>query len=173
MGRVQADDTVAFEELFDRYGAKAYAVARFICRDPQRAEDAVQEGFLAIWRARTSYDPARGGARAWMLTLVRHRCIDMIRRTGRGNRLHKSDDGLDQLPAAGSVADAVERDDEGARLRASLHQLPALQQEVIALAFFGGLSHTEIAERLQLPTGTVKGRMRLGLDKLRAELAPQ
>lgn len=172
MSRVQADDAIAFEELLDRYSAKAHGLAHLICRDSVRAEDAVQEGFIAIWRARATYDPARGSARAWMLTLVRHRSIDLMRQGGRGNWLWESDEWLDGIPAPACVAEQVERQDEGDRLRASLRELPVLQREVIVLAYFGGLTHTEIAERLRLPPGTVKGRMRLGLHKLRAEINP-
>ncbi len=173
MRRVQADDAVAFEALFDRYSAQAHGLARYVCRDAQLAEDAVQEGFVAIWRARTTFDATRGSARAWMLTLVRHRSIDMMRQQGRTSRLSASANGLDSFPAPGAVAEDVERSDEAARLRASVVQLPWLQREVILLAYFGGLTHTEIAAHLRLPPGTIKGRMRLGLEKLRAEPRPQ
>lgn len=138
---------------------------------PQHAQDATQEGFIAIWRARASFDPARGSARAWMLALVRYRSIDLIRRTG-GARESGSDYALELLPGPAAVSEEAERADEAARLRASLRHLPVVQREVILLAYFGGLTHTEIAAHLRLPPGTVKGRMRLGMKKLRDEATP-
>ncbi len=171
MRRVQADDTIAFEALYDRYCARAYGLARVVCGDPQHAQDGVQEGFISIWRSRASFDPARGSARGWMLTLIRHRSIDIMRRRG-GVRESGSDSEFDLVPGPGAVAEDVERADEAARLRASLLHLPVLQREVILLAYFGGLTHNEIAAQLRLPPGTVKGRMRLGLEKLRADARP-
>lgn len=173
MTRIQGDDLCAFEELYDRYSAKAFGLARFVCRGSQRSEDAVQEGFLAVWRSRTSYDPARGSPQAWLLTTVRHRSIDMMRAGGRHDRNWAPEEQLNYIPASGSVAEDVERRDEGGRLRAALLELPERQREVITLACFGGLSHTEIAARLELPAGTVKGRMRLGLNKMRADTHPK
>ncbi len=172
MQRIQADDVGAFAELYDRHSARAFGVARGICGSSHRAEDAVQEGFVAVWRSRGSFDPARGSARAWLFTLIRHRSLDLMRRTRRDDDRRQPGDALDSLLALGSVeADAAQRDD-AARVRGSLLKLPVAQREVILLAYFGGLTHTEIAARLKLPTGTVKGRMRLGLRKLTAELNP-
>jgi RNA polymerase sigma-70 factor (ECF subfamily) len=171
MRRIQADDVRAFEALYDRYSARAFGLARVICGGSRRAEEAVQDGFLSLWRSRASYDPARGNPGAWLLTVIRYRSIDVMRRGGQDDRLRESDGQLDYLPALGSVAKDAEAHDEATRLRASLHALPAAQLEVIALAYFGGLTHTEIAARLQLPAGTVKGRMRLGVQKLRDEIA--
>ncbi len=172
MRRVQADDVRAFEELYDRYSAKAFGLARLICGDSQLAEDALQDGFLAVWRSRASFDPDRGSPRAWLLTVIRHRCIDVMRRGRSGDGLREPDHELDHFPAPGSVADDVEVHDEASQVRALLLGLPAAQREAIALAYFGGLTHTEIATRLQLPAGTVKGRIRLGLQKVRADLNP-
>ncbi len=170
MRRIQADDTLAFEELNDRYSAKALGLARVICRSTQRAEEATQEGFVSVWRSRASYDPARGSARAWLLTVIRYRSIDVMRRSGRDDVARASDDQLSYIQAPGSVVDDAEQRDEADQLRAFLLDLPELQREVITLAYFGGLTHTQIAARLQLPAGTVKGRIRLGLNKIRAEI---
>ncbi len=172
LSRVQGDDIRAFGELYDRYSAKAFGLARLMCGSSQRAEDALQEGFLAVWRSRASFDPARGSPRAWLLTVIRNRCIDVIRRDRRDVGLGESDGELEYFPAPGSVAEDAEEHEEANRVRATLLGLPAAQREVIALAYFGGLSHAEIATRLQLPAGTVKGRIRLGLHKVRAELNP-
>ncbi len=169
---VQADDLRAFEELYDRYSARAVGLARVLCRGSQQAEDAVQEGFLTVWRSRANYDPDRGSTQGWLLTVVRHRSIDLMRRGGSHDRYRGDDEQLNYLPASGSVAEDAERRDQGDELRAALHGLPEGQREVITLAFFGGLSHTEIAARLALPAGTVKGRMRLGLNRIRAKINP-
>jgi RNA polymerase sigma factor (sigma-70 family) len=125
MRRIQADDVRAFEALYDRYSARAFGLARVICGGSRRAEEAVQDGFLSLWRSRASYDPARGNPGAWLLTVIRYRSIDVMRRGGQDDRLRESDGQLDYLPALGSVAKDAEAHDEATRLRASLHALPA------------------------------------------------
>lgn len=169
MVRVQADDSEAFGLLFDRHYKRAIAVAGSVCRDGGRAEDAVQEGFLSLWRSRSSYRPARGSFRAWSMALIRHRALDSVRAESATSRPRLAGgDRLDAVAAPGSVQDDAINKSRDDVLRESLGQLPDAQAEVIALAFYGGLSHSEIAAQLELPPGTVKGRMRLGLDKLRA-----
>ncbi len=135
MVRTQAGDTTAFALLYDRHAERALRVTQATCRDVDRAEDAVQEGFLAIWHSRSSYQPGKDCFEAWAMKIVQSRA----------------------------------RDEHGALL-ASLPQLPEAQAEVIVLAFYGELSHAEIATQLDLPADTVKGRMRLGLEKLRREM---
>ncbi len=170
MQRIQADDIRAFEALYDRYSAQTFGVARGICGSSHRAEEAVQEGFLAVWRSRSRFDPARGSARPWLFTVIRHCSFDVMRRTRRDDgRREYDDDTLGDLLAPDSVEKDAEQHDEADRVRRSLLELPVAQREVIVLAYFGGLTHTEIAARLQLPAGTAKGRMRLGLQKLRAD----
>ena len=173
MVRVQADDDLAFAELYDRHAPRALQVARTICRDTRRAEEAVQEGFLSIWRSRGRYEPARGSFQAWSMMMVRSRAIDSYR--ARSVRPPEQPDLLsgEGTEAVGaSPSDEVIARSEGDALRTCLDQLPEAQAEVITLAFFGGLSHSEIATRLHLPPGTVKGRMRLGLEKLRDLVKP-
>lgn len=170
MRHVQADDLRAFDALYARHSPQALGLARSICRDPRRAEDAIQEGFTSVWRARASYDPGRGSARAWLLTVIRHRCIDVMRRGGRDDSLLSSDDVLDRIQSPNSTADVAEGHDEASRLQAVLRRLPDLQRDVLMLAYFGGLTHTEIAGRLGIPVGTIKSRMRLGLEKIRADV---
>lgn len=172
MQRMQADDVGAFEELYDRYSASAFGVARGICGNSHWAEEAVQEGFVAVWRGRSRFDPMRGSARSWLFTVIRHRSFDVMRRVRRDEDRRQSSEALDLLLAPSSVETDAEQRNEAARVRSSLLKLPVAQREVILLAYFAGLTHTEIAARLQLPTGTVKGRMRLGLQKVAAELDP-
>lgn len=172
MQHVQAGDVRAFEVLYDRFSANAFGLARAICGGSGRAEEAIQDGFLSAWRSRASFDPTRGSARAWLLTVIRYRSFDVMRRVRRDDGLRAFDRQLDYIQAPGSISDDAEQHYEAGRVRSSLLGLPAAQREVIALAYFGGLTHTEIAARLQLPAGTVKGRMRLGLRKVRTDLDP-
>lgn len=173
MRRVQADDGRAFEELFDRYSAQAFGLTRAMCGGSYGGgEEALQEGFLAIWSSRGFFDPARGSVRAWLFTVIRHRTVDHLRRNRSTRTLRASDEQLDRLWAPGSTAERAERRDEGRQLRGLLQALPRAQREVITLAYFGGLTHTEIAARLQIPAGTVKGRLRLGLHKVRTGISP-
>ena len=175
MRRVQADDQAAFGALYDRFGTKAYRVAFSVARDRPRAEDIVQEAFLSVWRSRAGYRPELGTVVGWIMHTVRNRAIDSLRRNGRHDdrRAPGGDQEIDdRLIAPGSVEDTVGERDQAARLRRTLARLPAAQRDVIALAYFGELSTSEIARQLSLPLGTVKGRMRLGLDKLRADGPP-
>ena len=170
VARVADGDVDAFEHLYDRYAARAYRVARSISRDDGRAEDAVQEAFLAVWRAREAYRPELGTVAAWILTTVRHRAIDLARRNGKHASRRADSDLLPSQPASDDVAAEAMASADAPRLRALLEQIPEAQREVIVLAYYGQLSHVEIADHLDLPPGTVKGRMRLGLQKLRVDL---
>ncbi len=166
MTRVQADDTGAFAQLYDRHAVQAFGLARAVCRDAGRAEDAVQEAFLGIWNTRERYRASTGSFKSWAMQFVRRRAIDVLRRERTRPpvaevREHATD------PDSPSVPGRVIARSEADALRASLRELPDAQAEVVTLAFFGQLSHSEIAQRLALPAGTVKGRMRLGLEKLR------
>ena len=168
---VQNDDVAAFGELYNRLAPSAFGVARGLLGTADRAGDAVQEGFLATWRHRAAYRADGGEVHAWVLGIVRHRAMDSLRRHRRHDGRRADGEGVPET-LVGPVdvhADTV-AGDEGRRLRALLTELPDAQREVIALAFFGQLTHAEIAARLALPVGTVKGRMRLGLTKLRAGL---
>lgn len=171
MLRVQADDADAFEQLYDRHAARAFRVARSICATTSGAEDAVQEGFLAIWRSRASYRPETGSFKGWSMRIVRNRALDSARRDAARPRLAAVEGAETQTGSpAGGLVDGVIARTEAAALRDALARLPASQAEVIALAYFGELTHTEITKQLDLPAGTVKGRMRLGLKKLRTQL---
>ena len=166
-------DPDAFEVFYDRHGRAAFSLAYRIVGDRSVAEDVSQEAFISIWRSGARYDRTRGSVRAWLLGIVRNRAIDVLRRGGRlAPNLALDDEAiLDQRPAAERTEDqALERETRD-ELRGALRQLPSEQSKVIELAYFGGFTHTEIAKMLGMPLGTVKGRMRLGLEKIRAELA--
>lgn len=168
MGRVQEGDDEAFAELYDRHATRAYRVARAVCDDSRRAEDAVQEGFLSIWRARARYRPERGSVQAWVMTTAHNRALDIVRSEAAIKRPQRVElNGNESGPSTGSPEDSVVESASRELLIGALGNLPEPQAEVIKLAFFGGLTHSEIAARLELPPGTVKGRIRLGLEKLR------
>jgi RNA polymerase sigma-70 factor, ECF subfamily len=168
MRRIESGSIEAFEHLYDRYAHQAYRMALSVCREPGRAEEAVQDAFIAVWRNRTPYRPERGTVAAWLLSSVRYRAIDAARRHGKHLKRRADESSID---ADLLVTDPDEVSDvDAAHLHTLLNQLPDAQREVITLAFYGQLTHTEIADHLQLPAGTIKGRMRLGLEKLRAKV---
>lgn len=166
---IQARDMQALEEFFDRYRVLSYSVAYRLLGDASDAEDVVQEAFVNVWRAAGTFRPGRGGGRAWLMSIVHHRAIDRLR--GRGSRPLTThlDDALPIADTADVWAE-VSRRLTGTEVRQALDALPSEQRESIELAYFGGLSQSEIAGRLNLPLGTVKGRMRLGLKRLRSLL---
>jgi RNA polymerase sigma-70 factor (ECF subfamily) len=171
MDLVDAGETRAFEVVFDRHASAAYSLAYRMCGRRALAEDIVQEAFLSLWRSGTSYDRARGSVRSWVLSAVHNRAIDQLRRAGAKAGRDVHDDGIaERLPAREATDAEVERRDEAGRVRGALDELPPDQRQVIELAYFGGLTHSQIAEMLDLPPGTVKGRMRLGLTKMRSAL---
>lgn len=173
MRRVQADDPGAFGVLYDRFCAPAYRVATGLARDRRHADDMVQEAFISLWRSRARYSPEHGSVAGWVMGTVRNRAIDVLRKQGRHDARRDSTGQPDgRLTAADAVEERAAERDAAAELRTALARLPAAQREVVALAYFGELSTTEIADRLSLPAGTVKGRMRLGLDKLRQGAGP-
>jgi RNA polymerase sigma-70 factor, ECF subfamily len=169
MAKVSAGNMESFVDLYDRYCARAYHVARAVCRDDGCAQEAVQDGFLSVWNSRANYHPQQGTVAAWLLTVVRYRAIDIARRNHKHLSRRASGDHLEDGAALDDPFETAAERDDAQRLQASLALLPDAQAEVITLAYYGQLSHTEIATQLGLPTGTVKGRMRLGLEKLRAD----
>jgi RNA polymerase sigma-70 factor, ECF subfamily len=163
----------AFEAFYDRHGGAAYSLAHRIAGDPGLAEDVTQEAFLSIWRSSARFDPARGSVRSWVLGIVRNRAIDALRRSARPVPKLDLDDEtrLEAHPASERTeAEAIRRETAG-RLRQALGLLPREQSQVIELAYFGGFSQSEIAAMVGAPLGTIKGRMRLGLEKIRTTLA--
>jgi len=171
MELVQDGEVRAFELIFGRHASSAFSLAYRMCGRSAMAEDIVQEAFLSLWRSAAAYDAARGGVRAWILSIVRNRAIDAFRREGAKAATSVGDEGLaERLPALELTDREVERRDDARQVRDALKGLPPDQRQVIELAYFGGFTHTQIAEMLKLPAGTVKGRMRLGLSKLRFAL---
>lgn len=166
------NDAAAFEIVFDRHVDTAYALARRMCGPRGLAEDVVQEAFLSIWRTAARYDPARGSVRAWTLGIVHHRAVDALRRAGAHERRRASDEGIEESLEARERTDAAAvRHSEAKQMKAALQELPGEQRQAIELAYFGGFTHVEIAEITGAPLGTVKGRMRLGMQRLRGSLA--
>lgn len=164
-------DPRAFEAIYDRHGKAAFSLAYRIVGDRVAAEDVVQEAFLSIWRSAVRYQRARGSVRNWILGIVHHRGIDGLRRTGVHQNRRASAEGIEEWKEAPDRTDvqAIQAD-EARTVREALRTLPEQQGRVIQLAYFGGFTHTQIAEMLDMPVGTVKGRMRLGLEKLRRKL---
>ena len=172
MQGVGGSDTQAFALLYDRYAARAFRMAATVC-GAERAEDAVQDAFLSIWRTGSRYDARRGTVQAWIMGITRCRSIDLVRRHAGPDRRRAGIEEAGELPsAAKSVEDVAIGHETAYELEETLKGLPLAQREVIALAYFGGLTHSEIADQLGLPPGTVKGRMRLGLAKMRIEIEP-
>jgi RNA polymerase sigma-70 factor, ECF subfamily len=168
---IHRGDAAAFEVVFDRHSDAAFSLAYRMCGRRATAEDIVQEAFLSLWRGGGRYDRTRGSVRSWVLGVVHHRAVDLFRRDAiRAARDFSDDEALEAQRAPGSPARDVGRRDDAAAIRIALSDLPDDQRHVIVLAYFGGYSHTEIAAMLRIPTGTVKGRMRLGMSKLRLSL---
>jgi RNA polymerase sigma-70 factor, ECF subfamily len=172
MDRLAGGDLGALDLLYEQYGAMAFSIAYRITGDRSAAEDVVQDAFLGAWRNAGRYADARGTVRTWLLSIVHHRAIDAIRRRRPTVELPDSEAALpDALTLPDAWGDVSLRLDREAVLVA-LTRISDVQREAIELAYFGGLTQTEIAERTGVPLGTVKGRLRLGLQGLRAALLP-
>jgi RNA polymerase sigma-70 factor (ECF subfamily) len=172
MQLVRNGEARAFESIVNRHGGVAFSLAYRMCGQRAMAEDVVQEAFLSLWRSGARYDRTRGSVRSWVLGVVHNRAIDALRRGVVRDRHRASDEGVAERVAAPELTEAeVARREEAREVRGALAGLPDEQRRVIELAYFGGFTHTEIAGMLELPVGTVKGRMRLGLRKMRLTLA--
>ena len=171
MQLVRRGDARAFEVIYERHSAAAFSLAYRMMGTRAGAEDVTQEAFLSMWRSGARYDRARGSVRTWVLGIVHHRAIDALRRATVHDRRRAGDEGIEERFEARERTDveAARREEAGA-VRGALSSLPADQVQVIELAYFGGFTHAEIAEMLDAPVGTIKGRMRLGLKKMRAQL---
>lgn len=167
---VARSEEEALAELYDRYAGRAYSLARRVVREPSLAEDAVQEAFLAIWRGAARFLPERASAAAWIMTLVHRRSVDLVRREQR-RRADELDESavIDIDPSAEDVAWLrLER----SRVQEALRRLPDAQRETLELAYYGGFTQTQLAERLGRPLGTIKSQMFAGLATLRRTLEP-
>lgn len=172
---LQQGDSSALGELYDRRGKAVFGFALHLLRDQAKAEEVTQEVFLNVWQKARTYDPSRGGFSTWLMTMVHHRAIDELRRNQRqrASLEQSAQDALVQIntSSSDSPADSAERAQDAEAVRKALEALPAEQSSVVTLAYYQGLSQSEIAARLQQPLGTVKTRMRLALQKLRIALA--
>ena len=166
---VARSDQSALAELYDRFGRVAYGLALRVLRDEKLAEDAVQEGFLAAWRAADRFMPERAKASTWLLTLVHRRAVDLVRREDR--RRAEPLPETAEVPGEGSADEEAWLRFERERVQAALRQLPDQQREALELAYYGGFTQSELAERLGQPVGTIKSRMFTGLARLRELLA--
>jgi RNA polymerase sigma-70 factor (ECF subfamily) len=171
MHLVARNDPRAFECLYERHSGAAFSLAYRMVGKRGSAEDVVQEAFLNLWRSGGRYERTRGSVRTWVLGIVHHRAIDALRRATVHDKRRTGDEGIEERLEARERTDVeVARRDEARTVRAAMDTLPAEQCQVIELAYFGGFSHSEIAELLDAPIGTIKGRMRLGLEKMRNSL---
>jgi RNA polymerase sigma-70 factor (ECF subfamily) len=171
MEKVAGNDADAFEVVLERHSDAAFSLAYRICGRRSLAEDIAQEAFLSVWRSGARYDRARGSVRTWTLGIVHNRAVDALRRSGVHERRRASDEGIEETLQAPDRTDAQALDNAVSHeIRGALGELPPEQRRVIELAYFGGFTHLEIASMLGTPVGTVKGRMRLGLQKLRSQL---
>ncbi len=173
VARVCQRDAAALAQLYDRYATPVYALASHLLGAAD-AEEVVQDAFLSLWHKAAQYDPARSPFGAWFMAIARHRTLDELRRRNHQQRLRAAE-GVDRVlaeapdPATG-VEEAVWQRESGDAVLRALQRLPEEQRRVLVLGYFGGLSHAAMAQRLGWPLGTVKKRVRLGLQKLRAAL---
>jgi RNA polymerase sigma-70 factor, ECF subfamily len=167
MPLVEVGDAEAFATLYDRHGRMAYSLAYRMMGEKQQAEDVVQEAFIKVWRSAGGYRVGRGSVRTWILSIVHNSGIDQIRSHARRGRMQ------DKVEASAPTSEPSEafaetwRNTQQEQVREALNTLPQEQLKILELAYFSGYTHVEIAERLELPLGTIKGRMRLGLQKIR------
>ncbi len=172
MQLIRRGQAPAFEVIYERHASSAFSLAYRIVGTRNGAEDVSQEAFLNLWRSGARYERARGSVRTWVLGIVHHRAIDYLRRATVHSKRRASDEGIEERFEATERTDVeVARRDEAQAVRTAMDTLPGDQCKVIELAYFGGFTHTEIAEMLDTPVGTIKGRMRLGLKKMRDQLS--
>ncbi len=158
-------DRTAFAELYDRYGRVAWGLALRILRDEALAEDAVQEAFLQVWRSASRFVPERSAARTWILTVVHRRAVDLVRREER-RKTEQLDEAREPAGSGGADDDAWLNLERG-RVQEALKRLPDREREALELAYYGGFTQSELAQRLGEPLGTIKSRMFTGLARLR------
>jgi RNA polymerase sigma-70 factor, ECF subfamily len=167
MPLVETGDAEAFATLYDRHGRMAYSLAYRIMGEKQEAEDVVQEAFIKVWRSAGGYRVGRGSVRTWILSIVHNRGIDQIRSHARRGRIKEKVEASTPQSEPSEAFAETWKNTQQEQVREALNTLPPEQLKILELAYFSGHTHVEIAQRLDLPLGTVKGRMRLGLQKLR------
>ena len=170
---VAQGDEASFEVLYDRHGKIAWSLAFRLLGDRDAAEDLVQEAFLAVWNGAQGFSSVRGSVRTWVLGIVHHRAIDRLRQGAASRRRQEALEQVAALePDAPDAAEIALARVEASRVQHALADVPGDQLQVLRLAYYGGYTHHEIADMLSLPLGTVKSRMRLGLDRVRKNLEP-
>jgi RNA polymerase sigma-70 factor, ECF subfamily len=168
MEALARQDLTALSALYDRYGRVAYTLAYRILGEPEAAEDVVQDAFLSAWRGAGTFKRERGNVRSWLLSIVHHRAVDLLRRRTafRASPLEEAAEAASDL----DTADEAVRSADRSSVRQALHELPEAQRRTIELAYFGGYTQSELSDLMGVPLGTVKGRMRIGLQKMRRTL---
>jgi RNA polymerase sigma-70 factor (ECF subfamily) len=170
LARSSRGDEQAFAEIYDLTTARVFGLARRVVRDPAQAEEVAQEAFLEIWHQSARFDPDRGSALAWMLTIVHRRSVDRVRAAESSHERDRRYAALGDGPEYDVVDEAVTASFEQARVRRALGTLTDVQREAVTLAYYGGYTHREVSDLLGVPLGTVKTRMRDGLIRLRDTL---
>lgn len=168
--RVAEGDQAAFADLYDRTASRVFGLVKRLLIDHSQSEEVTQEIFLEIWQNASRYEPSKGGAIAWMLTMTHRRAVDRIR-ASQASRDRDVRIGIrDHAPEFDSVAEHVEVQIESERVKEAMQRLTELQRQAVTLAYFGGYSHSEVSAMLKVPIGTVKTRLRDGMIRLRDEL---
>lgn len=165
---VESGDTEALAGLYDRHGRSAYSLAYRMMGDRQAAEDLVQDSFIKIWRSAKSYRAERGSVRTWILSITHNRGIDHIRSTASRRRTQDRVEMTAETTQQSEAFSETWRNSQRSQVQQALKTLPDEQLKILELAYFSGYTHAEIAEMLDLPLGTVKGRMRLGMKKIKS-----
>jgi RNA polymerase sigma factor (sigma-70 family) len=172
LARLDADDPYAMRLLYERYAPLAHFLARRICGDQGLAEEVIQEVFLMLWRESSRYTPARGTFPAWLLTVVHHKAVDAVRREHAAHRQTVPSSADDEFPPGPGADEAALESVFAGQLRAALHRLPLQQRQPLLLAYYGGYTYREISKLVEVPLGTVKSRIFLGIRRLRILLRP-
>ncbi|MGN6245589.1 MAG: sigma-70 family RNA polymerase sigma factor [Motilibacteraceae bacterium] len=165
--RVARGDEAAFEELYDAMAGSVFGVVRRVLRDPAQSEEVAQEVLVEVWRSATRFDPERGSAQTWILTMAHRRAVDRVRSAQAASDREERVGAREHVTAYDDVVEQVETRLEVEAVRRCLGSLTELQREAVNLAFYGGYTHREVAELLDAPLGTVKTRLRDGLIRLR------
>jgi RNA polymerase sigma-70 factor (ECF subfamily) len=165
--RVARGDTAAFDALYDQMADVVFGVIRRVLRDPAQSEEVAQEVLVEVWRTATRFDPERGSAATWVLTMAHRRAIDRVRSAQAAHDREERVALRDHVPGFDEVAERVEHNLEREQVRRCLSNLTELQRESVTLAYYGGYTYREVGELLEVPLGTVKTRLRDGLIRLR------